>query len=163
VNAYCRIDTPLGPMWATAEHRVLTSLNFDSERIRVRVIRDGERRDDDPVLARTRAEIAEYFAGTRQRFTVPVGPRGTPFQQRVWAHLRTIPFGATSTYGAIARALGDAKAVRAVGAANGRNPVAILIPCHRVIGAGQEIGHYSGGDGIATKRWLIAHEQRASS
>lgn len=160
MNAYCRIETPLGPLWATAEHRVLTSLNFDADDLRVRVIRDGERRDDDPVLVRTRIEIAEYFAGVRREFTLPLGPRGTPFQQQVWAHLCRIPYGSTTTYGTIAVALGRPKSVRAVGAANGRNPVAIVVPCHRVVGADGSLTGYAGG--LDRKRALLAFERDGS-
>jgi methylated-DNA-[protein]-cysteine S-methyltransferase len=110
----------------------------------------------DPVLARARAQLAEYFAGARTAFELPLRLEGTPFQRAVWAALLEIPFGETRSYSAIARALGRPTAVRAVGAANGRNPLAIIVPCHRVIGAGGALTGYAGG--LARKRWLLAHE-----
>jgi methylated-DNA-[protein]-cysteine S-methyltransferase len=102
------------------------------------------------------AQLAEYFAGTRTAFDVKLDMHGTDFQQRVWRELLTIPFGSTTTYGKIAQALGDPKTVRAVGAANGQNPIAIIVPCHRVIGASGDLVGYAGG--LWRKRWLLAHE-----
>lgn len=111
---------------------------------------------DDEQLADARAQLAEYFAGTRQRFDLPLAPRGTPFQLAVLKALREIPFGATCSYGDIARRLGQPTASRAVGAANGRNPLAIVLPCHRVIGSDGSLTGYAGG--LAAKRWLLRHE-----
>ncbi len=109
-----------------------------------------------PVLDQAAAELTEYFAGRRARFTVPTAARGTPFQQRVWAALARIPFATTWSYGDLARAIDQPSAARAVGAANGRNPLSIIVPCHRVIGArGDRVG-YAGG--LVAKRWLLAHE-----
>ena len=96
--------------------------------------------------------------GTRTEFTLPLNLRGTPFQQRVWAELQHIPYGETCSYLHIARKLGDEKATRAVGAANGRNPVSIIVPCHRVIGANGTLTGYGGG--MERKQWLLAHETR---
>ena len=110
-----------------------------------------------PVLARAAAQLAEYFAGTRRTFELPLAPDGTPFQQRVWTALLAIPFGETRGYGELARALGRPSAARAVGAANGRNPLAIVVPCHRVIGAAGALTGYAGG--LAMKRWLLDHER----
>ena len=101
-------------------------------------------------------ELAEYFAGNLQTFNVTLAPRGTPFQQRVWAALRTIPWGQTRTYGQLAETLGDSKAVRAVGRCNGLNPWAIIVPCHRVIGADGTLTGYAGG--LERKRLLLEHE-----
>jgi methylated-DNA-[protein]-cysteine S-methyltransferase len=109
-----------------------------------------------PVLARARAQLTEYFAGTRHAFDLPVAPTGTPFQQRVWRALAAIPFGETRSYGALAAALGSPSGSRAVGAANARNPCPIVVPCHRVIGASGALTGYAGG--MAAKRWLLAHE-----
>jgi methylated-DNA-[protein]-cysteine S-methyltransferase len=113
-------------------------------------------RPDHPVLVAAIAQLAAYFAGERDAFTVPLAPRGTPFQHRVWAALARIPFGETRTYADIARAIGAPAAVRAVGAANGRNPLSIIVPCHRVIGTGGKLTGYAGG--VDAKRWLLAHE-----
>lgn len=108
------------------------------------------------VLAAAAAQLTEYFAGTRRAFDLPLDPAGTPFQRSVWAALATIPFGATVSYAAIARAIERPTATRAVGAANGQNPLPIVVPCHRVIGSGGALTGFGGG--LAIKRWLLAHE-----
>jgi methylated-DNA-[protein]-cysteine S-methyltransferase len=113
-------------------------------------------RGTSPVLVRAANQLAEYFAGTRRTFDLPLGPRGTEFQQRVWAELRAIPFGETRSYGELAKIVGNANASRAVGAANGKNPLSIVVPCHRVIAGGGALTGYAGG--IEAKRWLLAHE-----
>jgi methylated-DNA-[protein]-cysteine S-methyltransferase len=107
-----------------------------------------------------RAQLAEYFAGRRRDFDLPLAPAGTPFQQRVWQALRAIPYGRTESYGALAARLGQPGAGRAVGLANGQNPIAIVIPCHRVIGAGGALTGYGGG--LERKRWLLALEASAA-
>ncbi|WP_111655447.1 methylated-DNA--[protein]-cysteine S-methyltransferase [Isoalcanivorax indicus] len=104
-------------------------------------------------------QLAEYFAGQRTRFELPLAASGTPFQQQVWRRLCDIPFGATASYADIAARLDNPRAVRAVGAANGRNPLAIVVPCHRVIGRDGSLTGYAGG--LARKRWLLAHEAAA--
>ena len=108
------------------------------------------------VLALAARQIEEYFAGERRVFDLPLAPEGTAFQQRVWRALVQIPYGETVSYGHIARAIGRPAASRAVGAANGKNPIAIIIPCHRVIGANGTLTGYGGG--LPTKQWLLAHE-----
>lgn len=113
------------------------------------------------MLARAAAQLAAYFAGERRDFDLPLAPQGTPFQQRVWDALLAIPYGAVRSYGDVARAIGRPAASRAVGAANGRNPIAIIVPCHRVIGASGQLTGYGGG--LPTKRWLLEHEQRHAS
>jgi len=122
--------------------------------------RRRDTRPDDPLLRRADAQMREYFAGERTDFDLPLAPAGTAWQQRVWTALRGIPYGGTVSYVDIARRLGAPGASRAVGGANGANPIAIVIPCHRVIAAGGGLGGYSGG--LATKRWLLAHERRVS-
>jgi O-6-methylguanine DNA methyltransferase len=109
-----------------------------------------------PYLERLKEELAEYFAGNRSKFGVPIHEPGTPFQERVWAALREIPYGETRSYGELARSLGDPAAVRAVAQANGRNRIAILVPCHRVIGADGGLGGYGGG--LWRKRRLLEIE-----
>lgn len=152
---YAVAPSPLGDLVLTGDGDALTSLYFV----------DGGRGDhrprpewvlDEAPFRQVKAELAAYFAGDSQVFTVPVSPYGTAFQQRVWERLRTIPFGVTTTYGALAKALGDANAMRAVGLANGRNPISIIIPCHRVIGVDGTLTGYGGG--LHRKRWLLAHE-----
>lgn len=114
---------------------------------------------DDHGLREARRQLEAYFAGELELFDLPVAMHGTPFQLRVWEALRSIPFGETVSYAEIARRIGNATAVRAVGAANGRNPVPIVVPCHRVIGADGSLTGYGGG--IERKKWLLAHEGRA--
>jgi len=101
-------------------------------------------------------ELREYFAGRRRAFTFPIRPHGSPFQQRVWQALRRIPFGATRTYGEVAGEIGQPRAARAVGMANHRNPIPVVIPCHRVVAAGGKLGGYGGG--LALKQRLLALE-----
>ena len=114
-----------------------------------------EQRTD--VLVRTAAQLAEYFAGKRRVFDLPLGPRGSEFQVRVWRALMRIPYGETCSYGDIARTIGRPDASRAVGAANGRNPIPIIVRCHRVIGANGSLTGYGGG--LPVKRWLLDHER----
>ena len=111
------------------------------------------------MLLRAREQLQEYFDGKRMNFDLPLAPEGSDFQKRVWAALRAIPLGETRSYADIARALGSAP--RAVGGANGANPIPVFIPCHRVIAADGSLGGYSGGDGPATKRFLLDLESRA--
>lgn len=108
------------------------------------------------VLREARAQLEAYFAAQLRTFDLPLAATGTPFQQRVWAQLREIPWGRTVSYGDIARRLGDPGSSRAVGLANGRNPISIVVPCHRVIGADGSLTGYGGG--MERKRWLLAHE-----
>jgi methylated-DNA-[protein]-cysteine S-methyltransferase len=119
-----------------------------------RVARDGTAR----VLDQAAEQLAEYFAGERTEFDVPLAAVGTPFQQRVWRMLEKIPFGETWSYGQLAARIGRPSASRAVGAANGKNPIGIIVPCHRVIGANGSLTGYAGG--MPMKKWLLAHEQR---
>jgi methylated-DNA-[protein]-cysteine S-methyltransferase len=109
------------------------------------------------VLELAVAQLAEYFEGTRREFSIPLAPRGTAFQEGVWRALVAIPFGETRSYGELASAIGRPRARRAVGAANGKNPIAIIVPCHRVIGADGSLTGYGGG--MAAKRWLLDHER----
>ena len=108
------------------------------------------------LLSRAADQLAEYFAGRRRTFELPLAPRGSPFQRRVWAEMRRIPYGDTASYGALARRLSSA--ARAVGGACGANPLPIFIPCHRVVAAGGALGGFSGGAGRETKRFLLRHE-----
>ncbi|MDO4681212.1 MAG: methylated-DNA--[protein]-cysteine S-methyltransferase [Lautropia sp.] len=112
-------------------------------------------------LIDTRQQLDEYFAGRRQQFELPLAPQGTPFQQQVWQALRDIPYGQTWHYGQLARHIGNPRSVRAVGAANGRNPIAIIIPCHRVIGANGALVGFGGG--LRTKARLLALESAQQS
>jgi methylated-DNA-[protein]-cysteine S-methyltransferase len=112
---------------------------------------------DDDALATPVTQLREYFAGERRSFDLPLSPQGTAFQQKVWLALREIPYGRTTTYGEIATDLGQPTASRAVGLANGRNPLAVIVPCHRVIGANGSLTGFGGG--LPRKRWLLDHER----
>jgi len=162
------IATPLGNMLALASETGLCALEFTGPRKRLprlearlsrwfppHEIVDGEPR----VIERTRKWLASYFAGMSAAAPdIPLDMRGAEFEKRVWTALRAIPPGQTTSYGAIAKGLGDAGASRAVGAANGANPVAIIVPCHRVIGSTGSLTGYGGG--LKRKQWLLDHERR---
>lgn len=153
---YMWIDSPIGRLRLVAKGQALAGILWEVERPnRVKFDPMTENRAH-PVLQETAAQLARYFAGTLDRFDVPLDFQGTAFQQKVWAALLTIPFGATRTYGDIARQIGHPTAVRAVGAANGRNPIAIIAPCHRVIGASGALTGFAGG--LAAKETLLAVE-----
>ena len=113
-----------------------------------------------PVVAAAAAQLAEYFAGERTDFDLPLDPVGTEFQRSAWEALRTIPYGTTVSYGEQAERMGDRRKARAVGAANGRNPISIIVPCHRVVGANGALTGFAGG--IDTKAWLLARTSRLS-
>ena len=172
VLASARIPTPVGVMLAVAGDAGVAVCDFEDrtgtaeavERARIRL---GSRGcpaavvpGDHPLLAQVAVELAEYFAGRRQRFDVPLAVGGTSFQRRSWAYLQQIPFGQTRSYGRQAADIGSPAAVRAVGRANGSNFCSILIPCHRVIAADGALTGYGGG--MARKRWLLDHERRAA-
>ncbi len=159
-----RVSTPLGPMVAAASDASLCLLEFaDRRALSTHLRRLGGRVPTifapgrNPVLERLIAELEEYFAGTRSSFDVPLSTNGTPFQERVWAALQEIPAGRTRSYSEVARAIGRPRAVRAVARANGANPIAILVPCHRVIGADGSLTGYGGG--LWRKRRLLDLER----
>ena len=140
------IKTPIGPLTLEADENAVTAIRFSA----------GGAQDASPLLDAAEAQLREYFAGARRTFDLPLAPRGTAFQQRVWAALRAIPYGETRTYGELAAAIGSPNANRAVGMANHRNPIPIVIPCHRVIGANGTLTGYAGG--LEIKRRLLALE-----
>jgi methylated-DNA-[protein]-cysteine S-methyltransferase len=150
------IDSPVGRLLLIADDDALVGMHFpalEPPRLEARTL---ARCEGHPVLARTRDQLREYFEGERRVFDLPLAPRGTAFQERVWRALRAIPFGKTRSYAAIAAAIGQPSAMRAVGAANGKNPIAIIVPCHRVIGADGSLTGFGGG--LPRKRWLLRHE-----
>ena len=142
------LATPLGTLRLTATDVGLRSVGFVED--------DHSRADDHPVLNQASVQLREYFAGQRTTFTVPLDPRGTAFQRAVWRHLGTIPSGRTASYADIARAVGKPRGSQAVGRANGSNPLAIVVPCHRVVGSSGNLTGYAGG--IERKQWLLRHE-----
>ena len=148
VDRYTQISSPIGPLLLTGDGEALTGLYMG---------RAPEGRRDDAAFAQAREQLDAYFAGELVRFSLPLATRGTEFQRRVWQALCEIPYGETTSYGALAARIGRPGACRAVGLANGRNPISIVIPCHRVIGSSGGLTGYGGG--IERKRWLLAHER----
>jgi len=154
---YTVVASPLGDLVVWGDGDTLSGLSFaDSQKAAV-VDPSWDRADTS--FAEVAAQLRAYFAGERTEFTLKLDPHGTAFQRRVWDALEKIPFGTTTTYGQIAAELGDPRSTRAVGLANGRNPIAIIIPCHRLIGADGNLTGYGGG--MDRKRWLLAHESGA--
>lgn len=152
--AYDTFATPTGPMTVAVDDDGVRFIAFEHERHPIPRASDWQHA---PARVRdARRQLEEYFAGKRRAFDLVLAPRGTPFQRRVWNALREIPWGATWSYLELATRLGDPKATRAVGAANGRNPLPIVVPCHRVIGADGSLTGFGGG--IDAKRWLLTHE-----
>jgi methylated-DNA-[protein]-cysteine S-methyltransferase len=145
------IASPVGVLTLAATDHALTHLGW-------RDVPGLAHTRGHPILIETERQLAAYFAGTRRGFDLPLAPAGTPFQQAVWQALLAIPHGETRSYLDVARMLGQPTATRAVGAANGRNPIAIVMPCHRVIGANGGLTGFGGG--LANKRWLLDHERR---
>jgi methylated-DNA-[protein]-cysteine S-methyltransferase len=150
------MTSPVGTLTLVASERGLSAVLWeddDPQRVRLgEVVEDRSY----PVLLEAERQLREYFAGKRTVFTLDLDPAGTPFQQQVWAALREIPFGTTRTYGEQAKRIGRPSAVRAVGAANGRNPLSIVVPCHRVIGTSGKLTGFAGG--LAAKATLLRLE-----
>lgn len=150
------LPSPVGTLTLAASDTGLIAILWENERPgRVRLGGLVDRRDH-PILIETARQLAAYFAGISTTFTVPLDFRGSDFQRSVWAALLAIPHGETRSYGEIARAIGRPGAARAVGAANGRNPISIIAPCHRVIGGSGGLTGFAGG--LEAKRWLLDHE-----
>lgn len=152
------IDSPIGPLSIVASDDALVAIHFDGATVGVPDGASDVAVADHPVLSAVVAQLDEYFAGERTEFDVPLAPAGTAFQQQAWSALRAIPFGETITYGEQAARLGDKNKSRAVGAANGRNPIPIVVPCHRVVGSNGHLTGFAGG--LDTKAWLLDHELR---
>lgn len=153
----CIHDSPVGPLTLHSDGAALTGLEFDRPKYKLSESPRGE----DRVLTHARRELDLYFAGKLKVFTIATAPHGTPFQQRAWAALAKIPYGITRTYGQQAAAIGSPKAFRAVGLANGKNPIAIVVPCHRVIGSDGSLTGFGGG--VPRKQYLLDLEQGALS
>ncbi len=151
-TVWATMPSPVGELLLVSDGEHLTAVSFapfDSPA--------SEPEPDHPVLSRAREQLADYFAGQRHEFDLPLSPSGTPFQLRVWAALRDIPYGSTVSYGEVARGIGlPAGTSRAVGAANGRNPLAVVVPCHRVIGSDGSLTGYAGG--VVRKHTLLQLE-----
>jgi methylated-DNA-[protein]-cysteine S-methyltransferase len=161
-TTFARFPSPVGELVLTASDTALKGVRFPLPRNRVTPEEERDWVEDDGrgpaggVLDRARRQLTEYFAGTRRSFDLPLAAAGSAFERSVWDLLRAIPYGATTSYGELARRLGDPHATRAVGAANGKNPIPIIVPCHRVVGARGELTGFGGG--LDRKRWLLEHE-----
>ncbi|MFT3835009.1 MAG: methylated-DNA--[protein]-cysteine S-methyltransferase [Micropruina sp.] len=144
------LDSPVGPIWVAVDAAgAVTAVHFGVPEVVA---------EASPASEAAAAQLREYFAGERTEFELTLASTGTPFQHRVWDALVDIPFGRTESYGALAARIGQPTASRAVGLANGRNPIAIVVPCHRVIGGAGTLTGYAGG--LERKRWLLDHERR---
>lgn len=152
---YDDMPSPVGQLRLVADAHGLRQIRFEHERHPAPMPSGAVRSADGVAFARM--QLTEYFAGGRQAFTLPLHPLGTSFQLEVWHELAHIPYGATISYGELARRIGKPRAVRAAGAANGRNPLPIVLPCHRVIGSDGNLTGFSGG--LPVKRWLLDLEQ----
>jgi methylated-DNA-[protein]-cysteine S-methyltransferase len=153
---YSELDSPIGTLLLRGDGRVLTGLFMDEQRHRP-ALPDGCERNDAAFRA-VREQLNAYFTGKLQKFDVALAGEGSPFQRTVWTALCQIPFGETESYGGLARRIGNANASRAVGLANGKNPIGIIVPCHRVVGANGSLTGYGGG--LERKQWLLEHERR---
>lgn len=156
MTQYSQIETPAGPLLLAADDAGLRQILFVNGRASVRP--DPAWHQDRTALAEPIRQLRAYFAGDLQTFDLPLAPQGTPFQLEVWRRLRDIPYGETISYGELARRIGNPQASRAVGLANGANPISIVIPCHRVIGSNGKLTGYGGG--MAVKEKLLALERR---
>jgi methylated-DNA-[protein]-cysteine S-methyltransferase len=155
---YKLVDSPIGRLKFVASDKGLVGILWAKDRLRRVRLSDLTENNQHPLLVKTEEQLSEYFQGKRRHFNVPLDMRGTPFQKQVWEALLAIPFGETRSYGQLARQLGNPRAIRAVGAANGRNPVAIIAPCHRVIGSSGKLTGFAGG--LEAKAHLLSLEGR---
>jgi len=151
--------SPVGALRLVADDEALVGVFFADHRPAPTIVARTVSRH--AVLDRAAEQLAEYFAGSRRVFDLPLDPRGTQMQRQVWYALATIPFGTTTSYGALAAALGRPGSARAIGHANARNPLSIVLPCHRVVGSAGALTGYAGG--TERKRWLLAHETSGTS
>ena len=157
--SYC--SSPLGDMQMIEENNSLTHLNLSVNQILPADFPKGSiTQKDTPLISSAKRQLDEYFQGKRKSFDLPLAPSGTQFQQKVWNALCTIPYGETRSYKEIAAQIQNPKGCRAVGMANNRNPIMIIIPCHRAIGSNGSLVGYAGG--LDIKQWLLAHEKRFS-
>lgn len=157
-NCFSYFDSPVGRLFLQGDGHFLTGLYLPNHKHWNGP--DASLQQIDSAFAAARDQLGEYFAGERREFDLPLRLDGTPFQQQVWQQLVSIPFGETISYGQLAVRVGQPNASRAVGSANGRNPISIIVPCHRVIGASGKLTGYGGG--LDNKRWLLDWESRAT-
>ena len=150
-----RVESPIGRLELTSDGDSITSLSIErAGHLRYELLPESS----NPVLETAAVQLGEYFAGTRTDFDLPLSAAGTDFQRSVWSRISALGFGEVASYGELGLATGRATAGRAVGGAVGANPIPIIVPCHRVLASNNRITGYSGGEGIPTKAWLLAHE-----
>lgn len=152
------IDSPVGKLELVASERGLAAILWEHDDPRRVPLGEVVESDSDPILLETERQLRAYFAGRRTEFSIPLDFRGTEFQRRVWSALLTIPYGETRSYAQLAEQIGCPAAARAVGAANGKNPISIIAPCHRVVGSDGQLTGFAGG--LAIKARLLSHERR---
>ena len=155
--AYTRVASPLGTLMIVADGRALTGVYFDGQRHQPPIGDDWVDRDDAPLLRRAASQIAEFFSGARAHFDLPLAPSGTAFQRSVWDAIAKVPRGQTISYAELAERAGSPGSARAAGTATGRNPLSIVIPCHRIVGSDGALTGYAGG--LDRKRALLALER----
>ena len=155
-TTYCVIDSPVGKLLLAGTHDRLALLSFQNGKHPIQP--EASWINDPRTFRETIRQLTAYFSGTLKTFTIKTAPTGTPFQQKVWRALRTIPYGKTVSYGEIAKTIGQPRASRAVGAANGKNPLSIIVPCHRVIGSSGKLVGYGGG--LPIKDTLLTLERK---
>jgi methylated-DNA-[protein]-cysteine S-methyltransferase len=158
MRTYGVVESPVGGLTVVAEGGELVGLYFEGHKRRPGVETFGVRREEG--FGAVREQLGEYFAGERREFELPIAPRGNEFQRRVWGLLTRIPYGETRSYGDLARELGDVSLSQAVGAANGLNPLSVIVPCHRVVAADGNLRGYAGG--LVRKRYLLELEEPAA-
>jgi methylated-DNA-[protein]-cysteine S-methyltransferase len=154
--SYKEMESPVGKLKLVANANALVAILWERERpnrIKLAMLQSDPQQ---PILLEAERQLEEYFAGTRNEFNLPLEPAGTEFQKKVWRALREIPFGQTRSYLDLAKSIGSGKAVRSIGAANGKNPLSIVVPCHRVVGADGALTGFAGG--LEVKAKLLAHE-----
>jgi len=157
---YNEIESPLGKLKLVGSASALVAVLWQQERPNRVKLAMLQHDPQQPILIETERQLGEYFAGARNQFDLPLEPTGTEFQKKVWRALQEIPFGQTRSYLDLAKSIGSAKAVRAVGAANGKNPLSIVVPCHRIVGANGTLTGFAGG--LEAKAKLLALEARRS-
>lgn len=158
---YALLDSPLGQLLVTASEQAVHHILFEDMPQTLRILSKRHELIENaahPLIDQTQMQLAEYFVGERHSFDIPLSGQGTDYQKKVWAQLCAIPYATTWNYAQLAHHLGQPTAARAVGMANGKNPLSIVVPCHRVIGKNQKLTGYAGG--LERKAWLLAHESK---
>jgi methylated-DNA-[protein]-cysteine S-methyltransferase len=158
-HAHIKLKTPVGKLTLVASEKALVAILWENEKPKRVKVEIGPEKHNHPILLETKAQLEAYFSAERTDFELPLAPQGSPFQVQVWHALATIPYGQTLSYGELAQQVGSPHAARAVGAANSKNPLSIVLPCHRVIGANGKLTGFAGG--LEVKAQLLTFERDA--